>query len=74
MLKVINMEDGTSRVCQLDDAKAWDWGNPKMMRMISGMQITSWDKLVQVSLHKAEKGSQEVEVYEAPRFMLLGGG
>jgi len=42
--------------------------------MIGGFQITSWDKLVEIACFKAGKGYQEVEVYEAPRFILLGGG
>jgi hypothetical protein len=73
-LKVIDMESGKVRVCKLDEARTWDWGNPEMMRMIGGVQITSWDKLVELVSFKAKKGYQEVEVYEAPRFMLLGGG
>ena len=73
-LKVIDMETGKVRVCPLDEAKTWDWDNPEMMRMVSGFQITSWDKLVELSSYLAERGYQEVEVYEGPRFMLLGGG
>jgi hypothetical protein len=52
----------------------WDWNNPEMMRIFGGFQITNWDKLVEVASFKARKGYQEVEVYEGPRFMLLGGG
>ena len=73
-LKVIDMESGKVRVCELDEAKTWEWGNPEIMRMIGGVQITSWDKLVELVSFKAKKGDQEVEVYEAPRFILLGGG
>ncbi len=73
-LKVIDMESGATTVCELDEAKTWDWGNPEMMRMIGGIQITSWDKLVELVSFKAKKGYQEVEVYEAPCFILLGGG
>ncbi len=73
-LKVIDMESGKSRLCQLEETRAWDWSNPQKMRVISGLQITSWDKLVEILRYKAEKGYQEVELYEAPRFMLLGGG
>jgi hypothetical protein len=73
-LKVIDMENGETRVCQLEEARTWDWSNPEMIRMIGGVQITSWDKLVEVASFKAKKGYQEVKVYEGPRFMLLGGG
>jgi len=73
-LKVIDMESGETRACQLDEAKTWEWDNPQMMRIVGGLQITSWDKLVEILRFKAKKGYQEVEVYEAPRFILLGGG
>jgi len=73
-LKVIDMESGKVRVCPLEEAKTWEWNNPELMRVVDGFQVTSWDKLVELSDYKAEKGYQEVEVYEAPRFMLLGGG
>ena len=73
-LKVIDMESGETRICQLEETKTWDWSNPDIMRVVGGLQITSWDKLVELLRYKAEKGYQEVEVYEAPRFMLLGGG
>jgi hypothetical protein len=73
-LRVIDVESGATRVCDLDEAKTWDWSNPEMMRVIGDLQVTSWDKLVEIVRFKAEKGYQEVGVYEAPRFMLLGGG
>lgn len=73
-LKVIDMESGETRVCPLDEAKTWDWRNPQLLRVVGGLQITSWDNLVEILCHKAEKGYQEVEIYEAPLFMLLAGG
>lgn len=73
-LKVIDMETGNVRVCPLAEAKRWDWSNPEIMRVVGGFQVTSWDKLVEIASYKAERGYQEVELYEAPRFMLLGGG
>lgn len=73
-LKVIDMENGAIRVCDLDEAKTWDWSNPEMMRMIGGVQITSWNKLVELVSFKAKKGYREIELYEAPRFIMLGGG
>jgi hypothetical protein len=68
------MENETTRVCDLDEAKTWDWSNPEIMRMIGGVQITSWNKLVEVVSFKVKKGYREVELYEAPRFIMLGGG
>jgi hypothetical protein len=73
-LKVIDMENGTTRVCDLDEAKTWDWDNTKMMRMIDGVHVTSWNKLVEIASFKAKKGYKEVKVYEGPRFMMLAGG
>jgi len=73
-LKVIDMESGETRVCQLEETKTWDWSNPETMRIIGGLQITSYDKLVELIPFRVKKGYQEVEVYEAPRFILLGGG
>ena len=73
-LRLIDVENETSRVCDLDEAKTWDWSNPEMMRLIGDLQVTSWDKLVEIVRFKAKKGHREVDIYEAPRFMLLGGG
>jgi len=73
-LKVIDVESETTRVCDLDEAKTWDWSDPEMMRVIGDLQVISWDKLVEIVRFKAKKGYREVEIYEAPRFMLLGGG
>jgi hypothetical protein len=73
-LRLIDVESETSRVFDLDEAKTWDWSDPTTMRVIGDLQVTSWDKLVELVRFKAKKGYREVEVYEAPRFMLLGGG
>ncbi len=73
-LKVIDMESGATRVCELDEAETWDWSSPDVVRMVSGIQITSWEKLVEIVRFKSERGYQEVEVHEAPHFMLLAGG
>ena len=73
-LKLIDMESGEARTCELEEAKAWDWSDPETMRIIGDLQVTSWDKLVEIVRFKAEKGYREVEIYAAPRFMLLGGG
>jgi len=73
-LKLIDVENETSRVFNIDEAKTWDWSDPTTMRVIGNLQVTSWDKLVEIVRFKAKKGHREVEIYEAPRFMLLGGG
>ncbi len=73
-LKLIDMETGTATMCELEEARKWDWDNPHMMRLIAGLQVTNWDKLVEMVSFRAKRGYQEVEVYEAPRFLLLGGG
>jgi len=73
-LRLIDVENETNRVFDLDEAKNWDWSDPEMMRLIGDLQITSWEKLVELVRFKAKKGHREVDIYEAPRFMLLGGG
>jgi hypothetical protein len=73
-LKVIDVENGTTRTCGFDETKQWNWDNPEMMRVVDGWQITSVEMLSEIMCSKAEKGYEEVELYEAPRFMLLAGG
>jgi hypothetical protein len=73
-LKLVDRESGRVRVCDLSEAKAWDWSNPAVMRVIDDWQVTSMDSLIKILRYKAEKGFQEVEVREAPRFMILAGG
>jgi hypothetical protein len=73
-LKVIDMESGETRICDLNEAKKWDWSNPGIWRLIDGWQIASLERLIEILCHKAETGHEEVELYEAPRFMFLAGG
>lgn len=73
-LKVVDMESRTTRICSVDELKEWDWGNSRICRLIEGWQVTNFDSLVAILCHKAETGTEEVELYEAPRFMLLAGG
>lgn len=73
-LKVIDVENGVTRVCPLEEAQTWDWANEDVMRLIDGQHIKSWDQLIEVLSRKADKGYQEVKLYEAPRFMVLAGG
>lgn len=73
-LKVINRESGESRYCTVEETKAWDWGNPEFWRIVNGWQITSYKGLLQLLYLKAEKGIEEIELLEAPRFTMLSGG
>jgi len=73
-LKVIDMESGEERDCELAEAKSWDWSDPASMKIIDGVQVTDWDQLVELLSYKVRQGDREVKLYEAPHFMLLGGG
>ena len=73
-LKVIDVENGGEQICTLGEARKWDWTNSKIWRVIDGRQIKSLDSLIEILSYKAEEGLEEVELYEAPRFMLLAGG
>lgn len=73
-LKLVDAESGTARLCDLGEAKTWDWGNPEIMRLIDGRQVKSFVMLTHIARYKAEKGQREVEIVEFPRFMLLAGG
>jgi hypothetical protein len=73
-LKVIDVENRTTRTCDFNETKGWNWDNPETMRVIDGWQVTSMEMLLEIMCYKAEKGCEEVELYEAPRFMLLAGG
>ncbi len=73
-LKVTDRETGESRACDIEQAKAWDWRDQETWRIIGGWQITSYAMLLKVLQQKAEKGIEEVEMLEAPRFTMLSGG
>jgi hypothetical protein len=73
-LKVIDVEKGDSRICGLQEAETWDWKNAGIWRIVDGWQVAGFDRLIQIVRFKAERGQDEVEIYEAPRFMLLAGG
>ncbi len=73
-LKVVDMDTGTTTICELQEAKVWEYNNPEMIIVIGGVQITSWDNLADLVSYKAQKGSQEVEVYKMPRYLMLAGG
>jgi len=73
-LKVIDMETGAERYAEPAEVKTWKWGDPNTMRVVNGGHVTSWEKLQEIMRYQEEKGSRELIIYEAPRFMLLGGG
>ncbi len=73
-LKLVDVENDTSRICGLDEAKTWDWKNPEIMRVIGDFQVTSFEQLLFMLREKEEKGIQQVTLMEAPRFMMLAGG
>jgi hypothetical protein len=73
-LKVIDVEDQITRICEFNEAKTWNWSKPAPLRLIDGRQVNSLECLTEILNGKAEKGYQEVEICEAPRFMLLAGG
>jgi hypothetical protein len=73
-LILLDRETGEDRVCTLDEVEKWDWANPEMWRIVSGWQITSFDGLLDLLSMKAERGIQEIEILQAPRFMMLSGG
>ncbi|MBI5440381.1 MAG: hypothetical protein HY900_04120 [Deltaproteobacteria bacterium] len=73
-LKLVDAEGRTSRSFDLEEAEAWNWADPTTMRLIDGWHVHSMGRLREILQYKAEKGCEEVAVYEAPRFMLLSGG
>jgi hypothetical protein len=73
-LKVIDMETEATKIFNFDDAKTWDWSNPLTLRLIDGRHINSLARFTEILKYKIDKGCEEVEIYEGPRFMLLGGG
>jgi len=73
-LKLTDVETDQSRYITLEEAKAWDWNNPEIWRVIGGWQITSYDSFLAMLARKAESGVREVQIFEAPRFMALAGG
>jgi hypothetical protein len=73
-LIVLDRETGEERCCTLDEVETWDWANPEYWRIVNGWQITSFDRLLFLLSMKAEKGITEIQILQAPRFMMLSGG
>ncbi len=68
-LTLIDRETGESRLCNLDEAKTWDWKNPEVWRMVGHWQITSYESLLEALSMKIENGAKEIEIVVSPRFM-----
>jgi len=73
-VRLHDRETGQTRDCTLHEAQTWDWGNPEIWRMVNGWQLTSFQQFLNLLYHKMERGEKEVEIMEAPRFMMLSGG
>lgn len=73
-LILLDRETGEERCCTLEEARGWDWANPELWRIVNGWQITSYDGLINLLSMKAEKGVEEIEILQSPRFMMLAGG
>ena len=73
-LRVIDVERNETRIFELHELEKWYWGNPRIERLIDGRQVTGLDNLLEILYHKAETGHEEIDLYEAPRFMMLAGG
>jgi hypothetical protein len=73
-LLILDRETGEETYCTLDDAEAWDWADPEIWRIVNGWQITSFDSLLNLLTMKAEKGVEEIQILQSPRFMMLAGG
>ncbi len=73
-LKLINVEQKTQRMVDLEETKTWEWGNPDQMRLIGDWQIKNLETLLFILREKKSKGVDEVTMYESPRCILFAGG
>lgn len=73
-LRLIDVERKTDRTTDLEEARTWDWENPDIMRIVSNWQIKDFDMLLFILREKEDKGIKEVDIFEAPKFMVLAGG
>jgi hypothetical protein len=74
-LKITDMITEQTRIENLDSAKSWVWDNPDTQRFINGtVHITSWRQLIDYCRRKAKRGEKEIIIYEAPSYLLIGGG
>jgi hypothetical protein len=68
-LTVLYRETGERKTVTLDEAAAWDWENRQKVRSIGPWHIYSFQRLLDVLANKAESGSEEFELVEAPFYM-----
>ncbi len=61
----------TVRVCDLDEARTWDYADPARIIAVGGIQVTSWEELREIASGPAYRDKGEVEVYQMPP--LVGG-
>ncbi len=63
---------GTSvRVCELEEARTWDYADPARIIAVGGIQVRSWEELLEIVSGEAYRNRDEVEVYQMPP--LVGG-
>lgn len=73
-LRVTDIESGETRIIPIEEARNWDFGDPEVIRTINGIQITSFNHLIQIIKLLDKKDEEYVDLVEARRFMLLAGG
>jgi hypothetical protein len=74
-LKVVDMITEQTRTEDLEHAMSWVWDDPDKQRFINGtIHITSWKQLLDYCRHRAKRGEKEIIIYEAPSYLLIGGG
>jgi hypothetical protein len=73
-IEFIDLQGKVTAIHGLAEARAWNWNEPGVVKMIDGVSIRSWDELVQFVQRKLGEGDEEITVYESPDPTLLGGG
>ncbi len=68
-LTVFYKETGERKTVTLGEAAKWDWENRQKVRSIGPWHIYSFQRLLDVLASKAEEGSGEFELIEAPFYM-----
>jgi hypothetical protein len=73
-LRVFDGETKEKRIVAIEEAEAWDWKDPGVWRVINGWQVNNYKDLVSLLQRSQERGVEELELLEAPRFSMLSGG
>jgi hypothetical protein len=73
-LRVFDGETRETRFVEIEQAEGWDWKDPGVWRVINGWQVNSFGSLLLLLHQKQQKGIEEIELLEAPRFSMLSGG